>query len=154
MPVSSAESEGAQPDLRYDKAMEFIAAAFEKKWFYGAALAIGVLYGLGGLVHIGNVLGFGEVKWSEAPLSWKLGDIGWGTLDAIAFIGIAVRAPIGIAAVSLAALSQVFLYGFFPDVFALTDAHRQALKSLVYFNAAILVALAVMLYLAGAKGGT
>ena len=38
----------------------FLADAFTKKWFYAGAVVIAVMYGYGGLVHIGNILGYGE----------------------------------------------------------------------------------------------
>ncbi len=49
--------------------MEWISEAFQCSWFYGGALFIGVIYGLSGLVHIRNILGFGEFKWNESPVS-------------------------------------------------------------------------------------
>ena len=134
--------------------MDPLVVAFEKRWFYSATLVIAALYGFGGLVHIGNILGFGELKWSEAPLTWKLGDVAWGALDVTAVVGIVLRARIGIVAVVLAALSQVLIYGLFPDAFALNDRHRSALRGLVYFNAVVLVVLGVLVYFAGTKAGT
>ena len=68
--------------------MQWIAEAFQRNWFYVGALIIGVIYGIGGVVHIGNILEFGEVKWIEAPVSWKVGDILWGVLDIVAIAGI------------------------------------------------------------------
>ena len=127
--------------------------AFERTWFYVATMVIGVMYGYGGLVHIGNILGFGEVPWAEAPISWKLGDLFWGTLDIIAVVGIILRSPIGILAVVLAALSQVVVYGIWPERFALTDQHFSALKGMVYFNASILIVLGVLVFFASSKSG-
>ena len=114
---------------------------------------IAVLYGFGGLVHVGNIVGFGELKWSEAPLAWKLGDVVWGLLDIVAVVGIVMKAPLGILAVVVAALSQIVVYGFFPDVFALSDGHRSTLRGMVYFNAVVLVALGVLVYFAGFRSG-
>ena len=76
--------------------MPWIEVAFEKNWFYACALVIGAIYGFGGLVHAGNILGFGELKWLESPMARRIGDIAWGVLDLIAIVGIAMRLPIGI----------------------------------------------------------
>lgn len=133
--------------------MDALVIAFGKPWFYAAALLIALLYGFGGLVHIGNIVGFGELKWPEAPLAWRLGDIGWGLLDIVAVAGIVMRAPIGILAVIIAALSQILVYGLFPDAFALHDGHRSTLRGMVYFHAGVLVALGVLVYLAGIRNG-
>ena len=134
--------------------MEWIAEAFQRKWFYTGALVAGVLYGYGGLVHIGNILGLGEMKWGESPWTWRIGDIWWGTLDFVAVVGIAVKSPLGLVAIVLAAGSQVVAYGLVPESFAMTEAHRSALRRLVYFNAVVLVVLAIGLYTATHSKGT
>ena len=128
--------------------MDWLYIAFERTWFYVAMLVVGVVYGLGGVVHIGNILGFGELKWADAPLSWKLGDIAWGALDIVAIVGIILGSPIGILAVVMAALSQMVLYGLFPGAFALNDEHRSTLRGMVWFHAFVLVALGVLVYIA------
>ena len=128
--------------------MKWFTQAFARRWFYIGALILAVLYGFGGLFHIGNILGFGELKWAESPLAWKLGDIWWGTLDIVAVIGIIYKSPVGLIALGLAALSQVVVYGFFPQLFALTDAHLSALRGMVYFNAGVLLVLGTALYVA------
>ncbi len=134
--------------------MSWIELAFEKNWFYICALIIGALYAFGGLVHVGNILGFGEQKWLESPVAWRVGDIGWGLLDFIAITGIVMRSPIGIWAVVLAGVSQIVIYGLFPDLFALTEEHRAALKGMVYFHAVVLVVLGGLIYAAGARSGS
>ena len=125
--------------------MSWIVAAFERDWFYICALVIGALYAFGGLVHIGNIFGFGEKKWLESPVAWRVGDLFWGSLDVAAIVGIALRSPIGIAALVLAALSQIVVYGCFPSAFALTDEHRKALKGMVGFHVVVLVVLGALL---------
>lgn len=128
--------------------MQLITEAFHRNWFYVGALIVGGIYGLGGLVHIGNILGFGEVKWTEAPVSWRVGDIWWGALDIVAIVGIAFKSPLGVLALALAAGSQVVVYSLVPDTFALTEAHRSTLRGLVYFNALVLVMAALAIYIA------
>ena len=134
--------------------MDWIVPAFDKLWFYVAMIIIGAMYGLGGLVHVGNILGFGELSWAEAPLSWKVGDIAWGILDIVAVVGILLKAPIGILAVALAALSQIVVYGFWPESFALNEEHYSTLRGMVYFNAAVLIILGLLVWVATSKSGT
>ena len=74
--------------------MQLFAEAFHRNWFYVGALVVGTTYGLGGVVHVSSMLGFGEVRWSEAPLAWKVGDIWWGALD-IAAVGLRSTLQVG-----------------------------------------------------------
>ena len=134
--------------------MDLFAAAFGRTWFYVATVIIGVMYGFGGLVHIGNIFGFGELPWSQSPVSWRVGDVFWGILDVVAVVGILTKAPIGIVAVALAALTQIVVYGFWPEGFALNDDHYSTLRGMVYFNSAVLVILGFLVFFATAKSGT
>ena len=134
--------------------MRWIAEAFQKTWFYVGALLVGVLYGLGGVVHVGNMLGFGEVAWTEAPMAWRVGDIWWGTLDFVALVGIAIRSPVGVLALALAAASQVVVYSLVPEAFALTESHRSTLRGLVYFNTVVLIVMVVAVVFANRNRGT
>ena len=134
--------------------MDWLVSAFEKTWFYAATIVIGVLYGFGGLVHIGNILGFGELNWSESPLSWKIGDIVWGILDIVALVGVLLKAPVGVIAIALAALSQILVYGFWPERFALTDEHFSTLRGMVYFNAIVLIILGFLVWFASSRNAT
>ena len=128
--------------------MDWLSLAFEKTWFYVAMLVIAAMYGFGGAVHVGNVLGFGEMSWSESPLSWKLGDVVWGVLDIVAVVGIIMKAPVGILAVVLAALSQIVVYGFWPEGFALNEQQTATIRGMVYFHAIVLVILVALVWIA------
>ena len=119
--------------------MKRLAEAFAQKWFYHGALVLAACYGFGGIVHVSNLLGFGELKWDDAPLAWKVGDIAWGILDLVTVGGILFKSPIGLIAMTLAAFSQVLMYGCFPQVFALTEDHDKTLQGLVYFNGIVLL---------------
>ena len=131
--------------------MDCLVPAFDKLWFYVAMIIIGVMYGFGGLVHIGNILGFGELNWADAPLSWKVGDIVWGILDIVAVIGIVLKAPIGVFAVVVAALSQIVVYGIWPESFALNEQHHSTLRGMVYFHTVVLGALVFLVWLATSR---
>ena len=128
--------------------------AFQRDWFFVGTLGVGALYGLGGIVHLGNMFGFGEVQWSESPLSWKIGDIWWGVLDIATVVGIIGKSPYGLLALILAAGSQVVVCSLTPELFAVTAEQRTTLQGLVYFNAAVLIVLGLALYGTTRDGGT
>lgn len=133
--------------------MHWIAESFQRSWFYAGALVIGAIYGYGGIIHISNILGFGEVNWADSPFAWKFGDIWWGTLDIAAVIGIVMKSPFGIVALALAAASQFVAYSLIPEMFAVTVDHRATLQGLVYFNAGVLTLLVIAIFLATRNPG-
>ncbi|MDJ0927531.1 MAG: hypothetical protein QNJ73_07745 [Gammaproteobacteria bacterium] len=134
--------------------MDLIAQAFQVRWFFGVSLFLALLYGLGGTVHIANILGFGELPWLESPLSWRIGDVWWGSLDILALVGVALKWPVGLAALALAAVTQAVFYTFWPEWFALSAEHYSALRSLIYFNTVVLLVLGVSLILVHRGYGT
>ncbi|MDJ0732754.1 MAG: DUF6163 family protein [Nostocaceae cyanobacterium] len=99
---------------------------------YLRILALFFLYGA--IVHYANLLGFGEMPWVEAPLSWQIGDIVYAILDTVAVIGLWNRTTWGIGFFLLAAISQLILYLGFPHLFAFTPEQKQALWSIVIFH--------------------
>ena len=103
-------------------------------------LVLAVVYAFGAVVHYANLLGFEEQPWFQMPLSWKIGDVAYGLLDTAAVIGLWLRTPWGVGCFLLGAVSQLILYGAFPQLFAFTEEHRQALSSLIVTH---LVTLAV-----------
>ena len=49
---------------------------------------LALFYAFGAAVHLGNLLGFGEMPLSEAPLSWRIGDVVYAALDTATATGI------------------------------------------------------------------
>ncbi|MDA7978135.1 MAG: hypothetical protein MPJ50_05120 [Pirellulales bacterium] len=133
--------------------MNWIAIAFETTWFYVLAIVVAAIYGLGGLVHVANMVGLGEVKWRDAPLAWKVGDVMWGILDIAAVILVILRAHMGLLAILIAAVSQIVIYGFFPTLFALNETQRKALRGMVIFHVVVIAILGTSLYLAVTPDG-
>lgn len=95
---------------------------------------LALLYAFGACVHFGNLLGFGQVPFAEAPLSWQIGDIVYAVLDTAIVLGLWRRRLWGIICFFIAALSQLVLYISFPDLFAFTDEHYSALQGMVVFH--------------------
>ena len=129
---------------RGDQATTRFADLGTRKWMgvYLRLLAIG--YAFSALVHYGNLLGLGELPFSEMPLSWKLGDIGYALLDTVAVVGLWRRADWGIACFLLAAVSQLILYVGFPSVFAFTPAQQAAIQGLVITHVVTLLIFFVL----------
>ncbi len=105
---------------------------------------LAIFYGYGAIVHVANLLGFGELPWQEMPLSWKMGDIVYGILDPLTVIGLWLQTTWGIALCITTALSQLILYTVFPHLFAFTTQQQQALTSLVIFHLITLGIFAVL----------
>lgn len=112
-----------------------------RTWMGVYLRVLAVVYALGGFVHIGNILGFGELPWSESPTAWRVGDVAYGVIDVVASLGMRRRAPWGVVAFVLAACSQLVLYVGGPDSFAFTPDQNSALQELVTTHIITLVVL-------------
>ncbi len=100
---------------------------------------LGLFYLYGAIVHYANLLGFGEMPFIEEPLSWQIGDVSYGILDSLTFIGLWLKTRWGIVGFFTSASSQLILYVGFPHWFAFTTEHRQLLWSMVIFHIATLL---------------
>lgn len=128
--------------------MQLINTAFQSTQFYIVALVLGLIFGYGGVVHLMNVLGFGEFGWPDVPLRFKIADVFWGVLDFTAVIGTVFKAPIGPVCLVLAAATQIVAYGFFPRFFATKPEHLQVLRGMVVFHAVVLAILGASFFAA------
>ncbi|HJP04500.1 MAG: hypothetical protein CL799_07030 [Chromatiales bacterium] len=86
------------------------------------------------MVHAGNILGFGELPWAEAPLAWQISDVCYLILDAIAAVGLVLLRPWGVAAFLLAAFSEMLLFTLVPGWFVLRPEHATLLQSFVIYH--------------------
>lgn len=105
-----------------------------------------LIYAYGAIVHYTNLLGWGELSWTEMPLSWKLGDIFYGILDPISVAGLWLKTFWGIGCFLMGAISQIILYGGFPHLFAFTPEQQQTLWSLVIFHSISLTIFAGLVF--------
>lgn len=129
-------------NLKERHAINLILESSQKPWMGVFLRILALFYLLGATVHYGNLLGFGEMKWAESPLSWKLGDICYAILDTAVVIGLWLKTSWGISRFFAGAISQLVLYLGFPHLFAFTEEQRQALWSMVIFH---LVSLSIFL---------
>ena len=84
--------------------------------------------------------------WPAAPPKWRVLDVVYLVLDILVVIGIFAKWRIGPIAFYLAAISQIILYTIFrdwilavPEEFAVSEAQRSYLTTLVYFHLITLV---------------
>ena len=103
----------------------------ENSWMgiYLRILALIIAYGA--LVHLANLMGFGEMPWRKMPLTWKVGDIVYGLLDTVTVIGLWHKTTWGIFCFLSAIASQLVIYTVFIDYFAFTSEQRQTIYGLV-----------------------
>lgn len=100
---------------------------------------LAVIYAVAAVVHIGSILGFGRVPFTEAPLSWQLSDIAYGVIDPIAAIGLWQQKWWGIAAFFVAAISEILLFSLVPEWFVVEPAQLTMLRGFIVYH---LVAIA------------
>lgn len=115
-----------------------------------ARYALAILYFYGAAVHVANIVGLGGFVWAEAPLRWQILDVIYLVLDLTVVAGLLFRIRIGIAAFVIAALSQIILYTMFrdwvldvPTAFAPSQEEQTYLSQLVAFH---IVSLALVMF--------
>ena len=106
---------------------------------YLRILALAMAYGA--LVHVTNILGFGEMPWQETPITWRVGDVFYGLLDTITAIGLWQRTTWGIICFLSAIASQFLIYTVFIDYFAFSIEQRQTIYGLLGTEAFLILIL-------------
>ncbi|MGC9503096.1 hypothetical protein [Baaleninema sp.] len=95
---------------------------------------LAVAYAYSAIVYYGNLLGFGEIPWSEMPQIVQINDIGYALLDTLAAVGLWRKQTWGIALFLLIALSQLVLYLGFPQDFIFSDERQQTVRNFINFH--------------------
>ena len=108
--------------------------AARRPWMGAFLRVVAVFYVFGGCVHYANLLGFGELSWVDAPLSWKIADLVYAPLDTLVVVGLWLREPWGIVSLFVALVSQCVLYAGFSELFVLSAEHRDGLQSMLVFH--------------------
>jgi hypothetical protein len=73
-------------------------------------LALILAYAWGAAVHVMNMFGLSGFDWVEAPMKWKVLDVGYLVLDLAIVVGLALRRGWALVALGAAATSQILLY--------------------------------------------
>ncbi|ACK69233.1 hypothetical protein PCC7424_0777 [Gloeothece citriformis PCC 7424] len=114
--------------------VNLIIESTHKPWMAVYLKILALFYLYGAAVHCANVFGFGELAWVDMPFSWKFGDISYGILDILAFIGLWLKSRWGLGIFGLIVISQLVLYVGFPQWFVLDREDQQDLWNLVMFH--------------------
>lgn len=124
------------PDLRQRRVMGI----------YLRTLAI--IYAWALLIHLGNLLGYGDVKWIQMPLVSKAEGVYFALLDAAIVVGLWKRASWGVVCFIVAAVSRLVLYLGFPDLFVTATGQPLIVRDVI---AAQVIALTIFFGLLAAK---
>jgi len=95
---------------------------------------LALIYAIAGLMHIGSILGLGQMPFGDAPLSWQLSDIFYGVVDTIAAIGLWLHKRWGIAAFFVAAISEILLFTFVPEWFVVEAWQLNMLRGFIVYH--------------------
>ena len=116
----------------------------ENSWMAIYLRILAVIIAYGALVHLANLMGFGEMPWQEMPLTWRAGDIIYGLLDTVTAIGLWQRTVWGIFCFLSAIASQFLIYTIFIDYFAFTSEQRQTIYGLLGTELILLLVFVVL----------
>ncbi len=103
----------------------------EHSWMAIYLRILAIIMAYGALVHLSNLMGFGEMPWGEMPLTWRIGDIAYGLLDTVTAIALWKRSVWGVFCFLTAIASQFLIYTVFIDYFAFTVEQRQTIYGLL-----------------------
>lgn len=121
--------------------------AAENSWMTIYLKILSSIMAYGALVHVANILGLGEMPWSQTPLTWRMGDITYGLLDTITAIGLWQKTTWGISVFLIVIASQFLIYTIFIDYFAFTIEQRQTIYGLLGIEM-ILLLIFLLLFVA------
>ena len=108
---------------------------------------LAVCYLLGAFIHAGNMLGYGSMPWNEMPVAWRRTDAVYLFLDIGVFFGLMRCSFWGTSLFTIAAVSQIGLYGMYPYLFAETADQFSQLYGLILFRVITLIVLLAVLRL-------
>ena len=127
--------------------MESLAELASRPWMGIYLRFLAVVLGYGAIVHIANILGFGEKPWLEGPLSWRIGDLVYAPLNILAAVFLWFRSPWGILLFLIAVGSQFVIYTAFIDHFAFTAEHRRLIFGLLGTEALLVAGFVILWFL-------
>ena len=135
------------PSYKFDqnKNMNYLAQIANNTWMGIYLKILALIFTYSGLIHITNILGFGEKPWLETPITWQVGDIVYGILDIAAVIGLWQGKAWGIICFLVGIISQFVIYTLFIDYFAFTQQQRETIYGLLGTEIILLLVFVVLL---------
>ncbi len=125
--------------------MNYLAQIANHPWMGIYLKILAFVFTYSGLIHVANIVGFGEQPWLETPRTWQIGDIIYGILDLAAAIGLWQRKGWGIICFLVGIISQFVIYTVFLDYFALTQQQRETIYGLLGTEVILLSVFVVLL---------
>ena len=125
---------------------EWLAEATQAKWtgIYLRILACILFYGAA--VHIGNLLGLGDRPWRSTPLLWRCMDVTLLVFDVIVGVGLWRKAVwAAIAFILGILLLQILPYTLLRQQFIQTPADAQTLNGLICTEALLILGLIIVI---------
>ncbi len=125
--------------------MNYLAQITNNHWMGIYLKILAFVFTYSGLIHVANIVGFGEQTWLETPLTWQIGDIVYGILDLAAAIGLWQGKTWGIICFLVGIISQFVIYTIFIDYFAFTQQQRETIYGLLGTEVILLSVFVVLL---------
>lgn len=126
--------------------LENLRQTTENSWMAIYLRILAVIFAYGASVHVANLMGWGEMPWSEMPITWRVGDIVYGLLDIVTAIGLWQRTAWGVLCFLGAIASQFLIYTVFIDYFAFTSEQRQTIYGLLGTELILLLVFFVLFF--------
>ena len=117
---------------------DFLQQASVQPWMGIYLKILSLISAYAALIHLANIAGLGEKPWLETPLTWRIGDIIYGTLDIVCWLGLWQQKIWAIIAWLMGILSQLVIYTLFINYFAFTIEQRQTINGLLGTEAILL----------------
>jgi len=131
-----------------------IEAAFTKWVTSVFGWLIAVILANGAAVHVGNMLGYGKMPWSEFPFAWKIMDVLLLAFNIAVIVGLILRQPWGVYVLYAGILALQFIpYTVFRSHFAIEPGDATTLNQLLATEATLLIVFAALIYWQGNGGG-
>ncbi len=128
--------------------MKTLNNSVSRTWtiIYLRLLAFILLYG--GLIHVGNILGFGEIPWQETPIHWQIMDIVLLIFDLTTSIGLWFKKTEAIIAFLMGImLLQIVPYTIFRQYFITVPQDNVTLNGLIITELILIIILVTLIVL-------
>lgn len=136
--------------MHFDR-MNHITKAATDPWMGVYLRILAIAFAYSAVIHGANIAGLGDAPWLETPLTWRVGDVFYGILDAIATFGLWQKRVWGMAIALFAIASQFVIYTVFIDAFAFTAEQQQTIHQLLIIEGAIVGIFVLLLTISAIK---
>ncbi|MEM8780054.1 MAG: hypothetical protein AAGF26_14505 [Cyanobacteria bacterium P01_G01_bin.49] len=128
------------------KSLQFLKDSVSQTWigFYLRFLSICLLYGA--LVHIGNIIGLGEIPWAKTPVYWQLMDVILLIFDLVISVSLWLKTFWSIIAFTIGILIlQILPYTLFRQYFVISPEDARNLTGLIGTEIVLIIILITLI---------